>query len=181
MRCEPTRSSGRPDAHSLLSGGISETVVVTVTVMAVTPTCQVFDQAAALFGEYRSHFGQPPSPEATRAWLSEQLTQERMSLAAGVDGASEVAAFITTTVMPASLMLGTMWSIRDLFVAPRHRRAGIAYRLIQHVVTNAREAGALRVSVQTETDNASALALYAAVGFQPVDGLELLNLALVPE
>jgi ribosomal protein S18 acetylase RimI-like enzyme len=57
----------------------------------------------------------------------------------------------------------------------------IAYRLLQYVVTNAREAGALRVSLQTETDNAPALALYAAAGFHAVDGLELLNLALVPK
>jgi ribosomal protein S18 acetylase RimI-like enzyme len=155
--------------------------VVNVTVMPVTPACQGFEQAAALFDEYRRLYGRPPSPEATRAWLSEQLTQERMSLAAGVDDAHQVCGFITTTVMPASLMLGTVWSIRDLFVAPRHRRAGIAYRLLQHVVTNAREAGVLRVSLQTESDNAPALALYAAIGFQAVDGLELLNLALVPE
>jgi hypothetical protein len=106
--------------------GVGKTVVVTVTVMPVTPTCQGFGQAAALFEEYRHHYGQPPSPEATRAWLIEQLTQERMSLAAGVDGANQLCGFITTTVVPASLMLGTVWSIRDLFVAPRHRRAGIA-------------------------------------------------------
>jgi ribosomal protein S18 acetylase RimI-like enzyme len=75
--------------------------------------------------------------------------------------------------------LGIAWSIRDLYVDPRRRRTGIARQLLQHVVTNAREAGALRLSLQTETDNASAQALYAAFGFQPVDGLELLNLALV--
>jgi hypothetical protein len=37
------------------------------------------------------------------------------------------------------------------------------------------------LSLQTETDHASARALYAAVGFQPVDGLERLNLAPVPK
>ena len=40
---------------------------------------------------------------------------------------------------------------------------------------------AAAASLQTETANTSARALYAAVGFQPVDGLELLSLALVPE
>jgi ribosomal protein S18 acetylase RimI-like enzyme len=117
---------------------------VTVTVMPVTPTCRGFGQAAALFEEYRSHYGQPSSPEATRAWLSEQLTQRQMFLAAAVDK-HQLCGFITTTVMPASLMLGIAWSIRDLYVAPRHRRTGIAGQLLQHV------------------------------------GLQLLNLALVPE
>jgi GNAT superfamily N-acetyltransferase len=42
--------------------------------------------------------------------------------------------FITTTIMPASLMLGTAWSIRDLYVAPQCRRSGIARTLLQHAV-----------------------------------------------
>jgi ribosomal protein S18 acetylase RimI-like enzyme len=80
--------------------------------------------------------------------------------------------------IPASLMLGTAWSIRDLYVAPQQRRCGIARALLQHVVGEASAAGASRVSVQTEADNAAALRLYTAAGFQPVSGLELLNLTL---
>jgi ribosomal protein S18 acetylase RimI-like enzyme len=80
--------------------------------------------------------------------------------------------------MPASLMLGTAWSIRDLYVAPQQRRSGIADALLRHVVDDARAAGANRVSVQTEADNDPALRLYTAAGFQPVSGLELLNLSL---
>jgi ribosomal protein S18 acetylase RimI-like enzyme len=114
-------------------------------------------------------------------WLSEQLTKQRMFLDAAVDDVHQLCGFVTTTVMPASLKLGIAWSIRDLYVTPRHRRAGIARRLLQHVVAKAHAAGALRLSLQTETDNAPALALYAAAGFQPVDGLELLNLALYPD
>jgi ribosomal protein S18 acetylase RimI-like enzyme len=83
--------------------------------------------------------------------------------------------------MPASLMLGTVCSIRDLYVAPRYRRTGIAGRLLQHAVDNARAAGAVRVSLQTEADNAAALRLYTAAGFRPVNGLTLLNLTPVPE
>lgn len=86
--------------------------------------------------------------------------------------------FITATVVPASQMLGTAWSIRDLYVAPQHRRGGIARVLLRHVIDDARAAGAYRVSLQTEADNAPALRLYTAAGFQPVGGLELLSLTL---
>ena len=82
--------------------------------------------------------------------------------------------------MPASLMLGTAWSIRDLYVAPKHRRTGVANALVQHIVHNARSFGAHRLSLQTETDNLPALALYTDIGFQPVTGLQLLNLTLEP-
>jgi GNAT superfamily N-acetyltransferase len=75
-------------------------------------------------------------------------------------------------------MLGTAWLIRDLYVAPQHRRGGVAHALLQHVVGNARAAGANRVSVQTEADNGPALRLYTAAGFQPVSGLDMLNLSL---
>ncbi|MFI2714281.1 GNAT family N-acetyltransferase [Micromonospora sp. NPDC018662] len=70
--------------------------------------------------------------------------------------------------------------MRDLYVAPHHRRSGIANALLQHIIHHARAAGARRVSLQTETDNVPALTLYTDAGFQPVTGLELLNLNLHP-
>ncbi|MEV4823919.1 GNAT family N-acetyltransferase [Micromonospora sp. NPDC049274] len=87
---------------------------------------------------------------------------------------------MTVTIMPASLMLGTAWSIRDLYVTPVYRRTGIANALLRHVIHNAGNAGAHRVSLQTETDNVPALTLYTDIGFQPVTGLELLSLTLGP-
>jgi ribosomal protein S18 acetylase RimI-like enzyme len=98
----------------------------------------------------------------------------------GAIHAGQACGFITTTVMPPSLMLGTAWSIRDLYVGPQRRRSGIAHALLQHVVDDARAAGAYRVSLQTEAGNIPALRLYAAAGFQPVSGLELLSLLLTP-
>jgi len=77
-----------------------------------------------------------------------------------------------------SLALGTAWSIRDLYVAPPPRRTGIARALLQQAITDAREAGAQRVSWPTEIGNTAALALYTGAGFQPVTGLELLSVDL---
>lgn len=154
-------------------------VTVNVTAMPITPSHHAFGQVAALFDDYRTHYGQPSSPESTRDWLHDQLTRQTMKIAAAIH-ADQVCGFITTTVMPASLRLGTAWSIRDLYVAPRHRRSGIARTLLQHVIADAGVAGACRVSLQTETGNTPALTLYLAAGFQPVTGLELLNLTLIP-
>jgi ribosomal protein S18 acetylase RimI-like enzyme len=145
----------------------------------VTPTHSTFGQVADLFDEYRTHYGRPASPEVTRDWLNGQLVQQRMRITAAIE-AGHACGFITTTVMPASLMLGTAWSIRDLYVAPQHRGRGIARTLLQHVISSARVAGAHRVSLHTETDNVPARRLYAAAGFEPVIGLELLNLAVGP-
>jgi ribosomal protein S18 acetylase RimI-like enzyme len=158
---------------------VRETDPVAIAVVQMTPSHQVFGQVAALFDDYRAHYGQPPSPQFAHDWLHGQLAQRRMMIAAAVD-AGQACGFITATVMPASLMLGTAWSIRDLYVAPQRRRGGIARALLQHVLDNARAAGAHRVSLQTEAGNAPALRLYTAAGFQPVSGLELLSLSLTP-
>ncbi|MEV4347852.1 GNAT family N-acetyltransferase [Actinoplanes sp. NPDC049596] len=126
-----------------------------------------------LFDEYRAHYGEPPFPARTTAWLEEHLTTGRLLAYATLP-----AGFITVAVQPASLRLSTAWLIRDLYVRPAHRRQGAARLLLAHVITEARTAGALRLSLQTETDNAAALTLYTSLGFHRVTGLELLNLPL---
>ncbi|WP_187398893.1 N-acetyltransferase [Micromonospora sp. WP24] len=152
---------------------------MTTTIVPVVPDHPAFDQVAALFDAYRVHYGQRSSPESTGSWIRDQLAQHRLAAAAAIR-VDQVCGFITVAIMPASLMLGTAWSIRDLYVAPHHRRTGIANALLRHIIHSARVAGALRVSLQTETDNISALELYTAIGFKPVAGLELLNLTLDP-
>jgi ribosomal protein S18 acetylase RimI-like enzyme len=152
---------------------------VTTTIVPIAGTHPAFDQVAALFDDYRVHYGQPSSPDITRSWLHDQVTQQRMSAAAAIRR-DRVCGLITVTIMPASLRLGTAWSIRDLYVAPDHRRSGIANALLQHIIHRARAAGAHRVSLQTETDNIPALALYTEAGFRPVTGLQALSLTLGP-
>lgn len=132
-----------------------------------------------MFDDYRVHYGLSPSPQVTRDWLDDQLAQHRLTLVAAIC-AGQACGFITTMIMPASLMLGTAWSIRDLYVASQRRRGGIARALLQHVIDSARAAGAYRVSLQTEAGNTPAIRLYTAAGFQPVSGLELLSLTLMP-
>jgi ribosomal protein S18 acetylase RimI-like enzyme len=156
---------------------VRETGAVTTAVVQITPSHRTFGQVAALFDDYRAHYGRPPSPQFTDDWLRDQLAQYRMTIAAAVD-AGRACGFITATVMPASLMLGTAWSVRDLYVAPQCRRSGVARTLLQYVIDHARAAGAYRVSLQTEAGNTPALRLYTAAGFQAVDGLKLLSLTL---
>lgn len=143
---------------------------MTLTIERVDPAHAHFDQVAALFDEYRAHYGCPPEPARTRAFLA---TRPFTVTAALHDG--DPRGLITVLAMPASLMLGVAWSIRDLYVPARHRRQGMARTLLGHVLEQAREAGAVRVSLQTETGNAPALALYRELGFTPVTGLDLLN------
>lgn len=145
----------------------------------MTPSHPAFGQLAGLFDDYRAHYGCPRSPQATGRWLADQLGRGGLTAAAALAG-GQARGFVTVMVLPASLTLGTAWSVRDLYVAPPHRRGGVARALLQHVAGAARAAGAVRVALQTEADNTAALALYEAAGFRPVGGLALLSLDLAP-
>ncbi|HWS38916.1 MAG TPA: GNAT family N-acetyltransferase [Actinoplanes sp.] len=143
----------------------------------VTPGSPVFPETAALFDEYRIHYGQPTDPATTTEWLSTQLTEGTLNLTTALyDG--RPTGFITTVRLPASLRLGTICSIRDLYVTPASRHTGTARALLTQVITEARAAGALRVSLQTEPQNSAALALYTSMGFHQVHDLTTLNLLL---
>lgn len=76
------------------------------------------------------------------------------------------------------MRLGHFWHLRDLFVLPSHRRRGAGRALLDAVRVAATAAGALRVVVQTEADNAPALRLYAESGYAPVEGYRSLSLQL---
>jgi GNAT superfamily N-acetyltransferase len=148
----------------------------------MSPSHSAFGAVAALFDDYRAHYGWPPSLQLTQDWLHAQVTRQAMMITAALRS-GRACGFIAVSVLPASLALGTAWSIRDLYVASAHCRTGIARVLLQQVIDDARQAGAHRVSLQTETSNTPALTLYATAGFQPVTALELLtiNLARDPQ
>lgn len=82
----------------------------------------------------------------------------------------------TSHAIPASLVIGRFWQLRDLFVLPASRRQGAAAALVSAVRDAARTAGATRLSLVTEPDNEAALGLYRGLGFRPTEGLASLSL-----
>jgi GNAT superfamily N-acetyltransferase len=169
--------TGFSDRRRVAAAAVRREVPV---IVVVEPADELFGEVSGLFDDYRVHYGHASAPERTRRWLHGQVDSGRFRIAAAVGG-GRVAGFITNTVIPASLTLGTAWLIRDLYVAPELRRSGTARALVDNVVRDAHASGAIRVSLQTESGNRPALALYLAVGFEPVAGIGLLNLALADD
>ncbi|GAA1421080.1 GNAT family N-acetyltransferase [Catellatospora coxensis] len=135
----------------------------------VGPSDAAFGAVAELFDDYRAHYGQQRAYGATRQWLQDQAASSGMRISAAF-ALGRPCGLLTVLTIPASLTLGTFWMIRDLYVHPQHRGLGHARALLAHTVTAAREANARRVSLQTETDNGAARALYESVGFTDVAG-----------
>lgn len=148
-------------------------------VRTVRPGDSGWDAHVALFADYRVHYGRDREPHQCDRWLRDQLDagryrcyQVRSGPGGGTAGMANVA------VSPASMVLSMFWQLRDLYVAPDHRRRGVGRALVDAAVADARAAGAARISLQTEVGNDQALALYRSAGFEVVSELTMLNLML---
>ena len=156
----------------------------TPNILRVT-TCDTDETLAAasdLFNQYRHHYGQAPNAdERTLGWLIEMVRSNMLTVyTASVDssvGAPPVG-LATAHSIPASLVMGRSWQLRDLYVLPGLRRHGAGAALVSAVREAARAAGATRLSLVTEPDNAAALGLYQTLGFRPVEHLTSLSLDL---
>jgi GNAT superfamily N-acetyltransferase len=148
-----------------------------VQVNVLTESASGLIEVAAVFDQYRQHYGEPAAPEDSRKWLAEQMARNRLVIfVASID--DDVAGLATVTDLPASLSLRSFWEIRDLFVVPSARRKGVAQALLSAVRKAATEAHALRLSLVTESDNNQAISLYLKSGFNPVEGYDALIMPL---
>lgn len=138
-------------------------------VTRVRPGDEAWAAYVGLFADYRAHYAQAaPEHEASDAWLRTHLASGQLAcyLAGTPHGPAAMALVVAGS--PASLALGVFWQLRDLWVAPEQRRAGIARAVVMRVADDARQAGALRLALMTETDNLPAQALYGELGFEMV-------------
>ena len=145
----------------------------------VQPTAAELVDVATVFDRYRRHYGQPVMAGQTLAWLTHYTCSGMLTIFTAHIG-PELVGVATTVVVPASLRLACSWQLRDLYVVPAARRCGAGRALVTAVVTAASQAGAIRLSVQTEPANTAALQLYRTSGFVPVDDLHILSLDLPP-
>ncbi len=148
-------------------------------------TCDTDETLAAagvLFNQYRRHYGEPAdADERTIGWLTEMVRAQMLTIyTASVESAADASpiGLATSHAVPASLVMGRFWQLRDLYVLPQSRRQGVAAALVSAVREAAVAAGASRLSLVTERDNQTALGLYRRLGFSPVDGLASLSLDL---
>ncbi len=147
-------------------------------------TDETLAAASGLFNQYRHHYGEPPDgDERTVGWLTDMVRSQMLTVyTASVGSAPDPPpiGLATGHAIPASLVMGRSWQLRDLYVLPGSRRQGVAAALVGAVRDAALAAGATRLSLVTEPDNIAALDLYRRLGFTPVDGLVSLSLDLAP-
>ncbi len=140
---------------------------MTATIRQATP--DDLDTVARLFDLYRVFYGKPSDPALARDFIQARMTRgESVILLAEIDG--DAAGF--TQLYPAfsSVSATRTWILNDLLVLPEARRQGVARALLAAAADFARADGALRLELETDHDNATAQALYRAMGWTPYDG-----------
>ena len=141
------------------------------------PSRSEIEHLAEVFDLYRVHYGEAADAPQVEGWLEENIRSGRVEAFVAEDD-DEVVGFAITMAVPASLRLGHFWQIRDLFVAPNHRRLGVGRSLLDSIRAAAIATGASRIVLQTESDNTPALCLYADSGYSAVEGYCSLTLPL---
>ena len=182
---------GRIDGSQEKRGGLKGTMTGetnspqpetgTVIISRLTsPTPHDIQRLATVFDAYRAHYGVDTSTSRAAQWLDAEISRGRLEAFIASDDENLIG-FALTTVIPASLSLGHFWQIRDLFVTPSLRRRGLGGLLLDAICESAAASGALRVSLQTESDNTTALGLYAQRGFTVIEGYRSLTLPLAKD
>jgi GNAT superfamily N-acetyltransferase len=124
---------------------------------------QHVDALAPLFAAYRRFYGRSADARE-RPFLEERLRRgESVVFIAWLAGAA--VGFTQLYPSFASVSLGRMFVLYDLFVAPQARRHGAGAALLRAAVRYASDAGALELLLQTATGNFSAQRLYEREGW----------------
>ncbi len=124
---------------------------------------------APLFDAYRQFYGLAPDLALSRRYLSERLGREEsvVLVAEAADGAA--LGFVQMYPTFSSLRAARVFVLYDLFVAPQARRHGVARRLMESAVAEARACGAVALTLQTARTNVAAQRLYESLGWRRDD------------
>jgi ribosomal protein S18 acetylase RimI-like enzyme len=122
------------------------------------------DAVATLFDGYRQFYGQASNTAAARAFLLARFEHGQSVILLAEQGAQPLG---FTQLYPSfsSVSMARVFVLNDLYVAPTARRQRVGQSLLHAAAAHAKQLGALRLSLSTAVDNASAQALYAANGW----------------
>lgn len=168
-------ASGVPSSHLRFSGALSalgyEPVGTTVHLQYDLQQDESRDPRAALLRrQATAEFNEDPVP--SNWWENLALSDFRLThvrLESRADGA-EIARASTWDMSWFGRTAGrTRLGVFGIEVAEPHRGKGYGRFLVTEILRHARERGFDFAEVQTLADNAAALALYQALGFEPVE------------
>jgi ribosomal protein S18 acetylase RimI-like enzyme len=135
---------------------------VNVETRAATPSD--LHELSRLFDAYRVFYRQPSDPAAAERFLRERFARRDSHLFVAPTG-DRLAGFTQLYPSLSSVSMARIFVLNDLYVDAAARRSGVGRALIEAAHAFARSQGAVRVSLETAVDNASAQRLYESLGY----------------
>jgi ribosomal protein S18 acetylase RimI-like enzyme len=121
---------------------------------------------APLFDAYRQFYGLASDLALSRRFIAERLERDESIVLLALSADDTALGFVQMYPTFASLRAARVLVLYDLFVAPTARRSGVARRLMEAAVTEARTAGAVALTLQTARTNHAAQRLYESLGWK---------------
>jgi ribosomal protein S18 acetylase RimI-like enzyme len=137
-----------------------------------------FGDVVRLVDDYRVHYRAQSDHDRTERWLRGTASRAQMRCYLATASADVAVGVALVFPSPMTVRLDELWVLRDLYVARGHRGQGVGRALVTRVLDDARAAGVPRISLQTESDNDAARALYRSLGFIAPEEVVALSMAL---
>jgi ribosomal protein S18 acetylase RimI-like enzyme len=125
------------------------------------------ERVAPLFDAYRQFYGLPPDLPLARQFVADRLTRSEsvVLLACAAPPESRPLGFVQMYPSFSSLQAARVYVLYDLFVAPAARRGGVGRRLMAAAAEEARQRGAVSLTLSTARTNVAAQRLYESLGW----------------
>jgi ribosomal protein S18 acetylase RimI-like enzyme len=117
------------------------------------------ESLSVLFDRYRIFYHQVSNLDAAKEFLKERFKNNDSVVFAANDN-GQLVGFTQLYPSFSSVSMKRVWILNDLYVEESYRRIGIATLLMSAAEEYAKESGAVRVILSTQTSNITAQKLY---------------------
>ncbi|MBD2666603.1 acetyltransferase [Richelia sinica FACHB-800] len=119
------------------------------------------ESLSVLFDQYRIFYNQVSNLDAAQEFLKDRFKNNDSVVFAANDN-GQLVGFTQLYPSFSSVSMKRVWILNDLYVEESYRRRGIAKLLMNAAEEYAKESGAIRVILSTQTSNMTAQKLYEA-------------------
>jgi GNAT superfamily N-acetyltransferase len=140
-----------------------------LTLTLLTPDSADVEAVVALLGAQMREHALPDAPDRVRAGVLDAIDRPEVSRLLMARGDHAVIGVALMHLLPSIEWGGRSLWIEELYVAPAHRRTGVARALLAEALRIARQAGATGIDLETTPGHAAAEQLYAQAGFERRD------------
>lgn len=118
-----------------------------------------------LFDDYRQHFKQSSEPELIQEFLAQRIESDDVIIYLAHTN-NDIHGFVLLYPSYSSIGLSKIWILNDFYLRSGNQKRLMAKQLLDQLVADCKEAGAIRIEVTTRKENHKLHNLYKEYGFE---------------